>query len=232
MIARITRTSLLSLAMVLLAAGLAACGSASQTTTEPTETATATKSAKGATQPANGSGKAKPTKQQQAKPRGEPKKPAEFKPRVHHDSGGGSGQFEAKGGDNSVQRFGSEPSGGEFDQAAGALHGYLDARAAGAWAAACSYMASGVSKQLSQLSGAGGKAGSSPSCAKIIASLSAGLPPPALREAAVADVGALRVEGERGFLLFHGAHGLDYFMPMVREGGEWKVAALAPSAVG
>lgn len=38
-------------------------------------------------------------------------------------------------------------------------------------------------------------------------------------------------EGDRGFLLFHGVLGADYFMPMAREGGMWRVAAIAPSAI-
>jgi len=214
-----------------LVLGLAACGSSSQTTTASTGTTNATPSTAQAHDPAPN--RSKEGKNEQAKPpksQAKPKQPVKFNPPVHHDSGGGSKQFEAKGGDNSIQQFGSEASGDEFSQAAIALHGYLDARAAGAWAAACSYMADGVTAQLSQMSGAG-KQGGHLSCAKILAALSGGLPPAALHEVAEADVGSLRIEGERAFVLFHGAHGVDYFMPMVREGGEWKVAALAPSAV-
>lgn len=223
------RIAVIALA-VALGLTFTACGSSSQTTIASTETAAAPEGAQGAKSAKGGSGQGQQkAKQKSAKQQGEAK-PVRFKPPAHHDSGGGSGQFEAKGGDNSIQRFGSGTSGGEFAQAAAALHGYLDARAAGAWAAACSYMASGVADQLSQMSGEG-PGGQSPSCATILAALSGGLPPAALREVAVADVGALRVEGERAFVLFHGAQGVDYFMPMVREGGEWKVAALAPSAI-
>jgi hypothetical protein len=153
---------------------------------------------------------------------------APFSPPEHHDSGGGSAQFEAKGGDNSIQRYGGEVSAAEFTAAAAALHAYLDARAARAWAAACSYMRAGLTSQLAAMSGGGGK---KMPCAKVLAALSAGLPPQALREAAVADAGALRANGQTGFLLFKGAHETDYFMPMAREDGEWKVGALAPSAM-
>ncbi len=153
---------------------------------------------------------------------------AGFAPPVHRDSGGGAKQFETRGGDNSVQEFGAEASGPDFEAAATALHGYLDARAAGAWRDACSYMSPGVAASLSQLaSGESGKAG----CPEILASLSTGLPPAVLREAARADVGALRTEGDRGFLLFEGAEGVNYFMPMTMESGSWKVAAIAPSAL-
>ena len=137
-----------------------------------------------------------------------------FTPPAHQDSGGGAAQFETKGGDNSIQEFGSEASGSDFEAAAAALHGYLDARAAAAWTAACAYMSPGVAN-----------------CPETLASLSADVPAAALSEAAEADVAALRIEGDRGFLLFHGARGTNYFMPLVREGGTWKVAAIAPSAI-
>jgi hypothetical protein len=147
----------------------------------------------------------------------------------HHDSGGKAAQFEKKGGDNSIQQFGGEAAGSELQQAAATLHGYLDARAAGEWAKACSYIARGVTRSLSQLASApGGKGGS---CPKILAGLSAGIPAAVRRETAQADVGALRVEGDNAFLLFRGAHDTDYFMPMAHEGPRWGVAAIAPSAL-
>jgi hypothetical protein len=141
-------------------------------------------------------------------------------PEANGDSGGGSAQFRGRG-DNSVQESGSEAVDSEFAQAAAALHGYLDAGAAGNWKAACSYLSSDFRKSLQQLS--------PEPCAAALATLSAGSPAAAVREAAVADAGALRVNGRHGFLLFHGAHHSDYFMPMAREGGRWKIAALAAS---
>lgn len=138
-------------------------------------------------------------------------------------------QFETKGGDNSIEEFGGEGSSPEFSEAAAALHGYLDARAERAWGAACGYLAEGVTRELgAQLGEARGDGG--PSCPELLAGLSGGVPEAALREAAVADAGALRSEGGRGFLLFHGAGRIAYFIPMVREGGHWKVAAIAASA--
>jgi hypothetical protein len=151
---------------------------------------------------------------------------ASFTPPTHHDYASGAAPFETKGGDNSIQEFGAEGSGSDFEAAATALHGYLDARAAGAWRDACSYLSPAVLASLAQLGSGGGA-----SCPETVASLSAGVPAAALEEAAEAQVGALRIEGDRAFLLFRGAHGSDYFMPMVREGGAWKVAAIAASAV-
>lgn len=149
-----------------------------------------------------------------------------FHPRPHHDSGGGAGQFEEAGGDNSIARFGAEAGAGDLAAAAAVLHEYLDARAEGAWAIACSRLAPAIAKGLGALAG-----GTSGPCPKLLAALSAGLPPQALEEAAVADVGALRSHGGRAFLLYTGAHGVHYFVPMAKEGGRWKLAAIAPSTL-
>jgi hypothetical protein len=144
----------------------------------------------------------------------------------HHDSQTGAVPFKTKGGDNSIQESGSEASSSELDQAAAALHGFLNARAAGDWAAACSFTAATLTDSLGELAGGGG---GSLRCPRLLAVLSAGVPSAALREAAIADVGGLRVEGDSAFLLFHGAYGESFFIPMVREGGDWKVAAIAAS---
>ncbi len=147
----------------------------------------------------------------------------------HHQAATGAASFETKGGDNSIQESGSEASESELGEAAANLRGYLGARADGDWAKACSYAAAGLTAQLSQLAaGAKGKQ-AAPSCARVLASLSASIPVAARREAAIAHPGALRTEGDRAFLLFRGARGVDYFMPMAQEGGVWKVAAIAPS---
>lgn len=156
-----------------------------------------------------------------------PEEPSDFAPPTHHDSGGGAKQFETGGGDNSIQEFGAEPSSEEFDEAAGTFHAFLDARAARAWAAACERLAPQVSESL--VEGLGSTRGAGSSCAEILAGLTGAVPAATLREAAVADVGAFRVEGERGFIIFRGADGQPYFMPMARQGGRWKVAAIAPS---
>jgi hypothetical protein len=72
---------------------------------------------------------------------------------------------------------------------ASALHGYLGARAAGAWRDACSYMAPGLVDSLSQYTDPSGGVGKV-TCPMVLASLSASLPPAVLREVAEADVGA------------------------------------------
>jgi hypothetical protein len=151
----------------------------------------------------------------------------QFTPRHHRDPASGPQQFEVKGGDNSIQTFGHEGSGSEYAEAAEALHGYLDARAARAWDASCGYLAPTVRNELGRqitLGSDGGK----PSCSRAVAALSA-LPATALREAAVADIAALRVKADYGFILFNGPRDSHYFVAMKREKGRWWVAAPAPS---
>ncbi|HZK15774.1 MAG TPA: hypothetical protein VFC52_04230, partial [Solirubrobacterales bacterium] len=144
----------------------------------------------------------------------------------HDDSGGGSAQFKAKGGDNSVQEFGSEASGSEFDQAAAAVHGFFDARVRGDWEAACSYLAADVSKSLQQLGGKSDELEAA-GCAKTLEAISEGVPASAFKEAAKADIGSLRVDGDQAFVIYVGAQQVVLAMPMKDEDGTWKVASLA-----
>jgi hypothetical protein len=224
-----TPRALPAISLIVLVLILGGCGSGSSTTTSPSEPSTG-----GETAP-SGQGK-KPTAKDRSAPKPQakpaphhaaPKETAHFTPPTHHDSGGGVKQFEVKGGDNSIQESGDEASSSEFAEAAATLHAFLDARAARAWKVACEQMSPAVAKQLvSELGSAGGKQAD---CAEVVASLTAGVPAAALRQAAVADVGALRVEDDHGFIIFRGTGGETFFMPMVREGDHWKVAAIAAS---
>jgi len=141
--------------------------------------------------------------------------------------------FTRPGADNSIQESGSEASDPELAQAAAALHAYLDARADEAWGRACSQLAAGMSASLGQIA-AGSPAGGGKQlgCPQILAATSAGMPAYLRRDLTEARPGALRVDGKGAFLLFHGAHDTDYFMPMAREAGRWKVAAIAASPLG
>lgn len=143
-------------------------------------------------------------------------------------AGEGSAAFRTPGGDNSIQDFGEEADADQLEAAEAALVGYLDARADGDWKASCEYLAEAATQPLQQL------AESSPrlkgkSCAVIIGALSAEVPSSSRANPVVEGVASLRVEGDRGFALFHGPEGADFFMTMVEEDGEWKVGALAPS---
>src|SRR5262249_28784103 len=130
----------------------------------------------------------------------ERKSVGEFVPKQHSDSGGGAKQFVVKGGDNSVQEFGQDAGSSEFEAVAAALHSFLDARAEQNWAAACTFLSGSIADSLEQLA-ARSEQGGSKSCAEVLASLtpkSEVTAPDGLlvKEAKVADVGAVRVEGD------------------------------------
>jgi hypothetical protein len=170
----------------------------------------------------------------QTEPKSEPSPgpPAvSFQPKPHHDSGGGSEQFIAPGGDNSVQEFGAEAQGSEFKAPATALHDLLDARAQRNWAAACRYLSKGAKQGLAQLAtkvpqlkGAG--------CAADLGALTGTIAAAKLREATIADVASVRVKGEQAFLIYRGAQGQVEAVAAVREGGVWKVASLGAVPLG
>jgi hypothetical protein len=161
----------------------------------------------------------------------------DFVPRQHDDSGGGAAQYKVKGGDNSVQEFGSEAPGPERDAAATAVHNFLDARAQEAWEAACSYLASDVRSSLEEFAAKANEAATKQgkeaqlgdtSCAGILAKLTNRAALPELRkEAAQADVGSLRVEGDRAFVVYTGLSGTILAIPVTNEDGSWKVGSLA-----
>jgi hypothetical protein len=151
--------------------------------------------------------------------------PSRRQPSSGHSGGGGVAEFRVPGGDNSIQEFGAEAGRSELAEAGAALHGFLDARVAGEWSKVCAFLARDAAEGLERLS-ARSKHGHE-SCGAIMKALSGGVPKSSLEEAAQADVGALRIEGDRAFLLYHGARNTDYAISMTTEGGAWKVEALA-----
>jgi hypothetical protein len=211
---------------------LAACGSGKDSTSTTGSTAggtTSTQKQGGAITTAAGAGKKAGSGRDRGKSGGahsEAEEASEFAPKHHTDSDGGSKQFEVKGGDNSIQEFGSEATGSDFNKAAAALHNFLDARAEENWAAACSYASKGVIQSLETLA-VRSKQGNDSSCAASQEALFGGAPSSELARAAEADVESLRTEGDRAFIIYREAEGAVAAISMAKEGGIWKVAALS-----
>jgi len=146
----------------------------------------------------------------------------------HEDSGGGAARFEAvaKAKGQSTLSFGEEASGGEFEEIAAVLHAYLDARATGAWEAACGYLSELVVASIENLAAQVGQIKSG-ECAGILAELARPANEKRARaEASSADVGSVRIEGERAFVIYTGAGGAALVMPMRSEGGAWRLSDL------
>lgn len=220
---------LAALAALLLVLGLVACGGDDESEPATTEAAQGQSSDGGS---GAGEGEDGPERNgtggAEADGTRAPGEPAgEFEPERHQDSGGGGEQFRVKGGDNSVQEFGQEAGEAEFEAAATALHNFLDARADGYWAAACEYLASDIAESLEKLA-AQSKQLEGAGCPALLGKLTNPAAKQALKkEARRADVGSLRVEGERSFVIYRGLGGAILAMPMAQEDGEWKVASLA-----
>jgi hypothetical protein len=196
---------LLALAM-LLATGFSACGGGDSSDSTGSSTAATTQDSAATTIEDKGSALAR---------------------RQGKDEKGAAG-FIAPGGDNSIQTFGDEGSGAELDEVTAVLTGYLRARAADEWAKECGYLAKGTVAPLEQL------ASRSPQlkgkgCAAVLEALTGGVPAPARANTLTGAVDSLRVEGEQGFALYHGPKGVDYYVPMAKEDGRWKVAGIGPS---
>jgi hypothetical protein len=225
------KTSIAVLAALLLAVGLAACGgsdSSSSTTTADSQAQTESKpseaSDKGTAKGGEGKSSGSASKQDKA---ARSKEAANFTPKHHNDSGGGSAPYRTKGGDNSVQEYGEEAETSEFDAAAEVVHNFLDARAEGNWAAACNYISKSIAESLEKLA-AKAKQLEDTSCAGVLEKLTNPAAKGQIKaEAEEANVRSLRTEGERAFILYTGPKGKIYSMPMADEDGTWKVASLA-----
>jgi len=140
----------------------------------------------------------------------------------------GSASFRTPGGDNSIQDFGEEADEAEREAASAVVLGFMQARAAGDWDAVCLQLSSAALAQIDQLSERSpqlrGKG-----CAELLEAL-VGNAPAAARANTVRDgIDSLRSDGGRGFALYHGSDGRDYYLPLVKEGDSWRVGALGPS---
>jgi hypothetical protein len=127
-------------------------------------------------------------------------------------------------GDNSIPTYGSDASSSELAAATASLGAYLSARESGDWSTACAHMGDPVRRQVEALAQvAKGKA---QDCGAAYAALSAEVPAAARTSPLSGELTAFRVQGDKAFALFYGPHNQQYMMPMVSEGGEWKVNQL------
>jgi hypothetical protein len=125
-----------------------------------------------------------------------------------------------------IPTFGSEATGGDRAALEAALHGYLSGRASGDWAKACDSLAAPIQQQLQRFASSFPQA---KGCPGLLQAFSSQLPPRVLADAAKAEVTSVRLQADRAYAIYTGAGGLTYVMPMTREDGAWKAAALAAS---
>jgi hypothetical protein len=198
------------------ALGISACGGGSSSSTSTVATAPPTavggKNAVGGGAPSSS-----------AKPKQGSKQP------VTEGGGGektGATGFRRPGADNSIPDFGTEADAGVRAAATSALNAYLATRAAGQWSESCSYLGAAIDRQVAAFVKA--SQGTAPNCTALLKTITEQSPETfsPLRS----PLAAFRVEGDKGFALFYGPHRQPYMIPMVREGGSWKVNQLDPVA--
>jgi hypothetical protein len=141
--------------------------------------------------------------------------------------GGGGGSANTATSAANIQAYGVEAGKSDRGAVAAALRGYLDARADGHWARSCYYTASRIRQELKQVTS------QSPllkgaDCAKIIGTLSGGVPVKVRTESTAAAILSVRIKDGSAYVIYRSAGGIKY-IPMVRESSGWKVGSLAGS---
>ncbi len=216
-----------------LALGVTACGGGDEATTTASSNGdgtVATGDGQGSAQK-NGSGRSDEVEKEQAD-NGREAAGADVEPAPLEVSGGGSGQFRVKGGDNSIQSWGEESDESQLEAAAEAVHDFYAARANEEWAKACTYLASSMVEQLEQFASQSGQQGS-PDCARLLKALTRHpLPASVRRESTVVDAGSLRIGEDNSFLIYRGAGRTVFAMTVVEEDGAWKLTLISPTTLG
>lgn len=136
------------------------------------------------------------------------------------ESRSGSASFDTDG-HKKVLNFGREAGPAEVAAAEAVLAGYLRARAKLDGQAACSYVSRLSVRFLSNTPP------DLEECAESFVASAREIPGPERVSTMTDGLASLRVEGDRAFALYHGAAGVDYYVPMVKQGGEWKLAKLS-----
>ena len=135
-------------------------------------------------------------------------------------------------GEKDIEEFGSEATGSESEAVVAAERGYLSAIVKGDFRSACSLVASGVRKQILELVR---EATGAITCPRIFPHMLASNAAKVAAQQLSGSIVKVRVEGDRGFVLFHAPGARLFVFPLLREGGRWHVATitssiLAPSA--
>jgi hypothetical protein len=123
-----------------------------------------------------------------------------------------------------IESFGNEASPDDRAAATAAVQDFLRAWIHRDTATACSLMAASTKKNLA-IFAAGYK-----TCMAQAEAVRSGMSAEMLARLQVVEVTGVRVEGNRGFVLYR-AHGGTLALPVLREGSDWKVGAIAGQPV-
>jgi hypothetical protein len=144
-----------------------------------------------------------------------------------HSLDGKSTEGASRGGEASIEDFGSEAEGSERESVLAGFTGYLNAIAAKDHAGACAALSATMQESLAQLTGKAARGSCVATLPKLLAPTAAQI----AREQVNGRVVKVRIEGDQAFVVFH-APGAELFQQtMVAEEGEWKVTTLAATVL-
>jgi hypothetical protein len=144
------------------------------------------------------------------------------------DSEGPAASFRVAQGDNSIPEYGHEAPQNEKAHALTTLTAFLRARASHQWSRACSYLTTATRRSMTRLARAAGGSSSGDGCAVVLAALSKIRTTAASAQTLGPGAAAMRISASNAFLLYHGADGGQFVMPMANEHRAWKMTKPAP----
>jgi hypothetical protein len=135
-----------------------------------------------------------------------------------------------KGGDNSIQDYGSETSDADREAAARVLAAYYGALQQGDTETACALLASGTrqgfEKTFQQIAARSGNGNAPTTCPQLLKLTSDNTQAQSSPQLRVNEILSLRQDGERAFIIYEAGDGQIYALPMTKEGPNWRVAGL------
>jgi hypothetical protein len=139
-----------------------------------------------------------------------------------------SNEFVGSGKNGQLAALGTVASDAERSAASRVIEASFQARATADWAAQCATLTAEVVKQVEENASV---FGSKPGCVKALEAQANGAPEAARANPMEGPVVVLRTYDPKAFAFFHGTRGKDYVVPMEKEGGVWKLAALQEQEV-
>jgi hypothetical protein len=132
-----------------------------------------------------------------------------------------SAAFIKKGHINLVPKFGEEAPEKEREEVNVIVTENLKARAAADFATQCKTLGA---KGMAEVPGAKNQKNCAAALKKFAEPLAG--TKKAREDTLKGSIAALRVKGDKGWALYHGAGGKDYAVPLEKEGGTWKVSSV------
>jgi hypothetical protein len=137
---------------------------------------------------------------------------------------GTRGAGNGNAGSGTLRTFGQEAPPSDQAAAGRAVQEFLSARADGDATKECSLMAASAIKTLEGFGG--GLAENSQPCPELVQAITSQIRTQALEKPGPVRVIGMRVDGDRGFVLYRDQGGDEFAFAVIREGSAWKVGGL------